>query len=117
MTLSFKKISFLLIIVCFISVQVFAQNNSRHQIVGKWEHISGDWIWFFGDSEIIELRANGTAISFDEYEAGNWTISGQQLTVVDDYGERHVFRFTISGNTLTITDEDGDVGRWRKWSN
>ncbi|MCL2721207.1 MAG: hypothetical protein FWD47_07700 [Treponema sp.] len=115
MTLNFKKIVFLLLIIGFISVQVFAQANTAHQITGKWEHVSGDWIWFFGDSDVIEFRANGTAISYDEEEAGNWSISGQQLTVIDDYGNTWVFRFSIRNNTLTIIDEDGDEGRWRRY--
>jgi len=115
MTLNLRKIGLLLVIICFISVQVFAQNNTRHQIVGKWEHVSGDWIWFFGDSDIIEFRANGTAINYDEEEAGDWTISAQQLVVVDDDGDRYVFSFSIRNNILTITDSDGDVGRWERY--
>jgi len=115
MNLKLSRIGFLLVIIGFVSVQVFAQANAGHQIVGKWEHISGDWIWFFGDSEVIEFRENGTAISYDEFEAGNWSISGQQLIVVDDYGDRYVFRFSIRNNILTITDSDDDVGRWERY--
>ncbi|MCL2441032.1 MAG: lipocalin family protein [Treponema sp.] len=115
MTLNLKKIIFLFVIAGFLSFQVSAQSNTEHQIVGKWEHISGDWIWFFGDSEIIEFRSNGTAISYDEFEAGNWSISGQQLTVVDDDGNRFVYRFSINNNILTITDSDDDVGRWERF--
>ena len=115
MSLNLKKIVFLLVIICLISVQVFAQANSRHQIVGKWEHVSGDWIYFFGDSDVIEFRANGTAISYDEEEAGDWTISGQQLVVVDDEGDRYNFRFSIRSNMLTITDSDGDSGVWGRY--
>ena len=114
MSLKLKKIVFLLVIIGLISIPVFAQVNSGHQIVGKWEWISGDWIYFFGDSDVIEFRANGTAISYDEEEAGNWTISGQQITVVDDYGDRYNFRFTIRNNLLVITDSDGDIGRWKR---
>ena len=115
MTLNWKKIAFLLVIIGLVSVQAFAQTTTDHQIVGKWEYLSGTWIYFFGDSDVIEFRPNGTAISYEEWEAGNFSISGQQITVVDDYGDTYVFRFSISRNVLTITDEDGDVCRWERW--
>jgi hypothetical protein len=107
------KMFMVIVFICVISVHVDAQISSN-QIVGRWEYQSGDWIWFFGHSEVIEFRANGTAISYEEYEAGNWSISGQQLIIVYDDDEREYFRFSIRNNILTITDSDGDVGRWRR---
>jgi len=111
-----KKIVLILVILFSISISagnLYAQASS-HQIVGRWEYQSGFWLYFFGDSEIIEFRANGTAISYDEYLAGTWSISGQQLTIVYDYGRIEEFMFSIRNNLLTITDSDGDVGIWQR---
>lgn len=80
-------------------------------LIGQWENISGDWIYYFGDSEII-FRANGTVIG--EEGTGTWTVfSGSRLRV-DYYGDVEYFTFSVRNNILNITDDDGDSGRWRK---
>ena len=87
---------------------------SKDPLVGKWEHQSGDWIYFFGNSGIIEFKPDGTVISHDENEIGNWTTFSEDRLRVDYDGERDNFEYLINNNLLTIVDSDGDVGFWKK---
>ena len=89
--------------------------GNRDPLVGRWEHQSGDWIYFFGESSIIEFKADGTVISHDEDESGNWTaFGGERLRIDPDSGRSLNFTYSINNNILTIIDSDGDIGRWRK---
>jgi len=89
--------------------------GGRGALIGKWEHQSGDWIYFFGESNIVEFKADGKVISHDEENTGDWTISGsEQLRVDPDSGRSRNFTYSINANILTIIDEDGDIGRWQK---
>jgi len=88
--------------------------GNRSPLIGKWEWQSGNWIYFFCDSEIIEFKTDGTVIVHDEEEIGNWTVFGDDRLRVDSDGYGDNFTFSINNNILTIVDEDGVAGRWRK---
>jgi hypothetical protein len=100
-------------IIIFIGLLVSACSPS-HPIVGRWEYQSGDYVYFFGTSEIIEFKSDGTVIERDHEEEGKWTAVDGTLTVVSDWGGTDVFSYTIAGNTLTIIDRDFDTIIYRK---
>jgi len=88
--------------------------SSGSDLVGEWEYSSGTWVYFFGYSDYIEFFSDGRVIEYDYGEAGRWSTSGSQLTIVGDYSGTEVFTYNISGNTLNITDRDGDTIVYRR---
>ena len=71
----------------------------------------------FGDGDgigltMITFNNDGTGTVTDVYEGGtdteNWTYTtdGNQLTVIDEFGETMTFEYSISGNTMTWTAND-----------
>lgn len=110
-----KKFILLGILAVHLVFGMTLYGNEKEALTGRWTYISGEWIWFFGNSWIIEFKSNGTAISYGEFETGNWSvIDNRQLRVAASYGEIYYFTFEIIGNILIIIDEDEDVGVWRR---
>ena len=101
-----NKLGLVLIMLLFSVTIMYAQANDP--LVGQWEFMSGDWIYFFGESD-INFRSNGTVTG--EEGSGNWTVQAGRLRVNYD-GDSENFNFSIRNNVLTITDSDGDSGRW-----
>jgi len=79
------------------------------QIVGRWELVSGDWIYFFRDTDVIDFYDDGTVIARYLDTLGEWAISeSNELVVTDRHGDDDFFAVMIDGNRLTITDGDND---------
>jgi len=105
-----------MLVVFVVIACLFASACSpKHELVGKWEYEAGSWIYFFGDSGIIEFSANGNVKAVDEDETGKWTSAEQgRLKVVDSDDYDFEYRYVIVNNKLTITDEDGDAAIFTK---
>jgi len=84
-------------------------------LIGKWEFSSGDGIYYFWESELVEFRTDGTVFSSEDEDSGKWSKSGSdKLTVEDDRGRVFDFTYQLSGDRLTITDEDNDRGVFQR---
>jgi len=90
--------------------------NSNNALIGNWELESGDWIWFFGKSNLISF----TELTDDTFgvhvsESGNFAecfFDAQGFLIVEsDDGWDGYFEFTwiIQDERLTIIDSDGDM--------
>lgn len=84
------------------------------QLIGGWELVSGDWIYYFADSRYVEFFSDGTVYEDDYGEGGRWSADGNRLRVVGEWSGAEDFTFSISGNSLTITDRDGDRAVYRR---
>jgi len=94
-------------------------------LIGNWEFVDGEFVYFFWESKHIEFKADGTAINHEEEPedgVGTWSITDEgQLEVVVaviDYegGFELVYEFTyvLENDMLIITDEVDDVATFRK---
>ena len=89
--------------------------SSDDPMVGIWEFSSGDGIYFFWESELVEFSKDGTVFSSEDGDSGKWSTSGNnQLTVEADNGRVYEYTYQLSGDRLTITDEDGDRGVFQR---
>ena len=105
-----NKLGLLVILLAISAILLYAQESDP--LVGQWEHVSGDWIWYFGNSG-INFSSNGTVIG--EEGSGIWTVfGGERLRIDYDGGNTENFTFSVRNNILTIIDSDGDLGRWRR---
>jgi len=106
-----KKKVFASILIVALVVMLVGACSSDDPLVGRWEFSSGDGIYFFWESELVEFETDGTVFSSEDGDSGKWSASGNnKLTVEADYGRDYEFTYQLSGDRLTITDEDGDRG-------
>jgi len=77
-------------------------------LIGRWEKLSGDWLFFFWDAEAIDFYDDGTVVERDLETTGTWSVSGDTLSVLDMYGDLNEFSLVLDGDQLTLTDDDGD---------
>jgi len=84
------------------------------ELLGGWEFVDGEGTYFFWRAEMVVFTEEGYVIADDEY--GTWTVSGNRLTVKDDFGEGNTYEFTfvIVDDVLSITDSDSDTGRFKR---
>ena len=104
-----KKLLLLVIIVLVFGSIAGACSKSNNKLIGKWEYLSGEYIFFFGEAQYIEFFSDNTVYEYEYRTGGVWSvIDGTRLRVREDNGDTYIFTFTIAGNKLTITDEDSD---------
>jgi len=92
---------------------VIIENN---ELEGSWSYISGDWIWFFGESELIAFFEyfddDGIfgvyASEPDEFAFCFFTEDGSLIVETDD-GFYFEFNWRIFGDDLILIDSDGDM--------
>jgi len=82
------------------------------ELIGGWEFSGGDATYFFWTSEFVFFTEDGFVMADEEF--GVWSVSGNQLTVIDDFGDgrTYIFTYEIVGDILSITDSDNDTGRF-----
>ncbi|MCL2577057.1 MAG: hypothetical protein FWE27_03290 [Defluviitaleaceae bacterium] len=90
--------------------------QSDNELLGRWEFVSGSFIWYFASHDDIEFFADGWVTEYAFNEPGRFTIiDGNHLSVTGDWDNiTYYFTYVISGDVLIITDEDGDRGVWIK---
>ena len=109
-----KQISAIVLIAALL-VLLASACGSTDPLVGKWEFSSGNGTYFFWESELVELKTDGTIYSSEDGDNGKWSTSGNdQLRVEAEYGRVYDFTYQINGDRLTITDEDGDRGVFQR---
>jgi len=91
----------------------------ENQLLGMWAREDGDYIWFFGNAEIITFTNNvdGTLrVTESEYdEVGTWYIDISGDLVIDgDWTGNWKFSYIINNNRLTLIDSDGDSAQYSK---
>jgi len=90
---------------------------SDNELVGLWEFQSGDWIYYFGQAELVMFidYDDGTFGVFEsDYEEwGVWYIDDDDyLVVIGDFTGQFEFTYILDGDELTITDRDGDTAHY-----
>jgi hypothetical protein len=90
--------------------------NDNSALVGRWEFVSGDMIYYFHEGADIEFYADGRVIEYAFDEPGRFEVLGDgRMSAIGDWiNELYYFSYSISGNTLTITDHDGDRAVWTR---
>jgi hypothetical protein len=81
-----------------------------NELLGAWFFSEGMGTYFFWFSDLVYFGDDGNVMADDEF--GIWFVNGNELTVIDDFGQGstwHYF-FEIVNGILYITDEDGDTG-------
>jgi len=87
-----------------------------HELLGFWEFSEGRFTWFFGVSDFVWFDEDGYV--YTDNDVGLWTVDGNRLTVISDFGNGRTFEFyfEIDGDILAITDVDDDTGYFeRMW--
>ncbi|MCL1884571.1 MAG: hypothetical protein FWF81_12580 [Defluviitaleaceae bacterium] len=87
-------------------------------IVGRWEFVSGSFIYYFASNGDIEFFADGRVAEFAFGEPGEFILLDDgRLRVVGDWFPTtpYYFTFSIDGDMLTITDHSDDYGTWRRY--
>ncbi|MEB0263309.1 MULTISPECIES: lipocalin family protein [unclassified Mucilaginibacter] len=87
---------------------------SKSQITGKWFYVKivedGD-TETFTDGEYIDFNENGTANDSMDNDNGQWSLSGNKLTIVSN-NQTHVATVDkITNNELVISSTDHDKKR------
>ena len=92
-------------------------------LIGNWEFVDGDFVYFFWESKHVELKADGTAINHEEDPedgVGTWSMTGEgqfSITIVEaefDFELEYNFTYVFENDLLIITDEVDDVATYRK---
>jgi len=95
------------------------QRISDAELIGVWELISGDYLWFFGESSHIMFvdYENGTLGAYspdnDEWGTGHIDNSGN-LVIETVWGSSYDFKYEIDGDDLTLSDIDGDTAFFKR---
>jgi len=92
---------------------------NSHELVGSWQYVSGNWIWFFGLSDnilFLDFGDGNTEVFESEGEEwGSWYIDSFGYLIIEaDYTGDYAFTFNILNGVLTLTDEDGDESTYVK---
>ena len=104
-----------MLVVLLVFGMVLTGCSRGHPLVGRWQHESGNWIYFFGNSGLIEFGADGAVVSQDEQGKGKWTADGNdRITVSETGGKNYKFTFTINKNILTLIDSDQDKSTYTR---
>jgi len=91
-----------------------AANLYDHDFEGMWEYESGDWIWFFGLSDLVmifhyyEDTFGLYASEPEEWVTCYFTEDGMLIVETDD-GYIYEFNWEVNEDRLTIIDVDGDM--------
>ena len=89
--------------------------GSAAELLGEWELMSGDVIYFFWRSSDIEFFSDGRVAVYENEEFGIWYPTGElTFSVESASGALFTYRYTLSGDTLIIWDEDGDKAEYRR---
>jgi len=88
-------------------------------LIGDWERISGDYLWFFGYSDLIMIvdYEDGTLgiVSIDEDHWGTGRIEERgKLVVKAEWDDIYEFQYEINGDRLTLIDIDGDTAIYER---
>ncbi|MCL2662520.1 MAG: zinc-ribbon domain-containing protein [Oscillospiraceae bacterium] len=85
-----------------------------HELLGAWSFSGGVGTYFFWWSELVYFDENAIVMADDEF--GLWSVNGNELTVISDYGQgfEYKFSFEIVNGVLYITDSDNDTGEFER---
>ena len=109
-------VALLMVIPSITSCKDDDKDEPGGSIVGTWKYTED------GGYEIITFNSDGTYKVFqgdygapgdsDDYydeEYGNYSVSGNVFTLIDERGYEDSTPFSIDGNKLIIYDSDGDI--------
>ncbi|MCL2577613.1 MAG: hypothetical protein FWE27_06140 [Defluviitaleaceae bacterium] len=84
-------------------------------LIGRWEYVSGRYIYYFTNDGDIEFFADGRVIEYAFNESGRYTVfENNRMSVDGEQSGTYEFSYLIEGDMITITDQDGDSGTWRR---
>jgi len=93
--------------------------ETEQELIGMWELDTGEYLWFFTESEFIVFSDNGDGtlkvVALDANETGTGTINNSNHLIVEsEWGSVYEFIITINADTLVITDDYGDTSFYKK---
>ena len=89
------------------------------ELAAYWERVSGDYLWFFGMADRVEMHDNNdgtliiTVLDTDDWGIGRINNAGN-LIIEAEWGSEYEYTFFIVGDTLTISDIDGDTAIFKR---
>jgi len=95
----------------------WATTTDPAYLLGRWEFVSGDSVWYFMSYADIEFFAGGRVMEYAWHEAGRYHVYADgRLSVVGELDPDRTLYFglEISANLLAITDHDGNRAVWRR---
>jgi len=89
-------------------------NLVGHELLGAWSFSSGMVTYFFWGSDFVVFDEDGIVMA--EGELGFWSVDGNELTVIEDFGQGRTryFYYEIVDGKLYITDSDDDTGEFER---
>ena len=85
-----------------------------HELLGAWSFSGGMVTYFFWSSDFVLFDEEGVVMA--DGELGVWSVDGNYLTVVEDFGQGRVrhYHYEIVNGILYITDSDDDTGEFER---
>ncbi|MCL1787320.1 MAG: hypothetical protein FWG38_04980, partial [Defluviitaleaceae bacterium] len=99
--------------------------GATNPFVGRWQHVSGPFVYYFANDGDLQFFADGTVLEHAYGEPGRYIVLPDgHLRVIGEWdvdrlsydSNDNIFTYRISGDRLTITDSDGHTGTWKKIS-
>jgi len=96
-------------------IVIISSCSGRASLTGNWEFLSGDNLFFFGNSGIIAFDPGTTVVAYDRNGIADYNDLEDGLLRLFILGHGHAdFTFEIRNNRLTITDRAGNTATYQR---